>query len=205
MRRIYRALNLTAFAESQTLDGIRREEHIDRLWRIISLRGTQKSEALFGHLEPAFHDDRLSLWLRRIAAPIFTPVFTRATLVALVALVALATLVALVAALAALAAALIITPLLVVTAITSTALAAAALIVALPLMATVSLMVTTMTTSTTTAATLTEATLATARTEGTLMALLTLRPALLGISLKPGGIASTGAGVTRVGAVGRLR
>jgi hypothetical protein len=196
MRRIYRALNLTAFAESQTLDGIRRKEHIDRLWRIISLRGTQKSEALFGHLEPAFHDDRLSLWLRRIAAPIFTPVFTRATLVALVALVA---------ALAALAAALIITPLLVVTAITSTALAAAALIVALPLMATVSLMVTTMTTSTTTAATLTEATLATARTEGTLMALLTLRPALLGISLKPGGIASTGAGVTRVGAVGRLR
>jgi len=192
MRRIYRALNLTAFAESQTLDGIRREEHIDRLWRIISLRGTQKSEALFGHLEPAFHDDRLSLWLRRIAAPIFT----RATLVALIALVA---------ALAALAAALIITPLLVVTAITSTALAAAALIVALPLMATVSLMVTTMTTSTTTAATLTEATLATARTEGTLMALLTLRPALLGISLKPGGIASTGAGVTRVGAVGRLR
>jgi hypothetical protein len=193
MRRIYRALNLTAFAESQTLDGIRRKEHIDRLWRIISLRGTQKSEALFGHLEPAFHDDRLSLWLRRIAAPIFTPVFTRATLVALVA---------------ALAATLIITPLLVVTAITSTALsaaAAAALIVALPLMATVSLMVTTMTTSTTTAATLTEATLATARTEGTLMALLTLRPALLGISLKPGGIASTGAGVTRVGAVGRLR
>jgi hypothetical protein len=193
MRRIYRALNLTAFAESQTLDGIRRKEHIDRLWRIIPLRGTQKSEALFGHLEPAFHDDRLSLWLRRIAAPIFTPVFTRATLVALVA------------ALAALAAALIITPLLVVTAITSTALAAAALIVALPLMATVSLMVTTMTTSTTTAATLTEATLATARTEGALMALLTLRPALLGISLKPGGIASTGAGVTRVGAVGRLR
>jgi hypothetical protein len=197
MRRIYRALNLTAFAESQTLDGIRRKEHIDRLWRIISLRGTQKSEALFGHLEPAFHDDRLSLWLRRIAAPIFAAIFTRATLVALIALVA---------ALAALAAALIITPLLVVTAITSTALAAAAaLIVALPLMATVSLMVTTMTTSTTTAATLTEATLATARTEGALMALLTLRPALLGISLKPGGIASTGAGVTRVGAVGRLR
>jgi hypothetical protein len=196
MRRIYRALNLTAFAESQTLDGIRREEHIDRLWRIISLRGTQKSEALFGHLEPAFHDDRLSLWLRRIAAPIFAAIFTRATLVALIALVA------------ALAATLIITPLLVVTAITSTALsaaAAAALIVALPLMATVSLMVTTMTTSTTTAATLTEATLATARTEGALMALLTLRPALLGISLKPGGIASTGAGVTRVGAVGRLR
>jgi hypothetical protein len=193
MRRIYRALNLTAFAESQTLDGIRREEHIDRLWRIISLRGTQKSEALFGHLEPAFHDDRLSLWLRRIATPIFAAIFTRATLVALVA---------------ALAATLIITPLLVVTAITSTALsaaAAAALIVALPLMATVSLMVTTMTTSTTTATTLTEATLATARTEGTLMALLTLRPALLGISLKPGGIASTGAGVTRVGAVGRLR
>jgi hypothetical protein len=193
MRRIYRALNLTAFAESQTLDGIRRKEHIDRLWRIISLRGTQKSEALFGHLEPAFHDDRLSLWLRRIATPIFAAIFTRATLVALVA---------------ALAATLIITPLLVVTAITSTALsaaAAAALIVALPLMATVSLMVTTMTTSTTTAATLTEATLATARTEGALMALLTLRPALLGISLKPGGIASTGAGVTRVGAVGRLR
>ena len=192
MRRIYRALNLTAFAESQTLDGIRRKEHIDRLWRIISLRGTQKSEALFGHLKPAFHDDRLSLWLRRIATPIFAAIFTRATLVALVA---------------ALAATLIITPLLVVTAITSTALAAAAaaLIVALPLMATVSLMVTTMTTSTTTAATLTEATLATARTEGTLMALLTLRPALLGISLKPGGIASTGAGVTRVGAVGRLR
>ena len=195
MRRIYRALNLTAFAESQTLDGIRREEHIDRLWRIISLRGTQKSEALFGHLEPAFHDNRLSLRLRRIAAPIVTSIFSLAALVSLVALVA------------ALAATLIITPLLVVTAITSTALAAAAaaLIVALPLMATVSLMVTTMTTSTTTAATLTEATLATARTEGTLMALLTLRPALLVISLKPGGIASTGAGVTRVGAVGRLR
>ena len=193
MRRIHRALNLTAFAQSQTLDGIRREEHIGRLWRIISLRGTQKSEALFGHLEPAFHDNRLSLRLRRIAAPVFTPVFTRATLVALVALVA------------ALAATLIITPLLVVTAITSTALsAAAALIVALPLMATVSLMVTTMTTSTTAAA-LTEAALATARTEGALMALLTLRPALLGIPLKPGGIASTGAGVTRIGAVGRLR
>ena len=193
MRRIHRALNLTAFAQSQTLDGIRREEHIGRLWRIISLRGTQKSEALFGHLEPAFHDNRLSLRLRRIAAPIFT----RATLVALVALVALVT---------ALAATLIITPLLVVTAITSTALsaAAAALIVALPLMATVSLMVTTMTTSTTAAA-LTEAALATARTEGALMALLTLRPALLGIPLKPGGIASTGAGVTRIGAVGRLR
>lgn len=191
MRRIHRALNLTAFAQSQTLDGIRREEHIGRLWRIISLRGTQKSEALFGHLEPAFHDNRLSLRLRRIAAPVFTPVFTRATLVALVA---------------ALAATLIITPLLVVTAITSTALsaAAAALIVALPLMATVSLMVTTMTTSTTAAA-LTEAALATARTEGALMALLTLRPALLGIPLKPGGIASTGAGVTRIGAVGRLR
>ena len=193
MRRIHRALNLTAFAQSQTLDGIRREEHIGRLWRIIPLRGTQKSEALFGHLEPAFHDNRLSLRLRRIAAPVFTPVFTRATLVALVALVA------------ALAATLIITPLLVVTAITSTALsAAAALIVALPLMATVSLMVTTMTTSTTAAA-LTEAALATARTEGALMALLTLRPALLGIPLKPGGIASTGAGVTRIGAVGRLR
>ena len=196
MRRIHRALNLTAFAQSQTLDGIRREEHIGRLWRIIPLRGTQKSEALFGHLEPAFHDNRLSLRLRRIAAPVFTPVFTRATLVALVALVA------------ALAATLIIPPLLVVTAITSTALAAAAaaaaLIVALPLMATVSLMVTTMTTSTTAAA-LTEAALATARTEGALMALLTLRPALLGIPLKPGGIASTGAGVTRIGAVGRLR
>ena len=195
MRRIHRALNLTAFAQSQTLDGIRREEHIGRLWRIIPLRGTQKSEALFGHLEPAFHDNRLSLRLRRIAAPVFTPVFTRATLVALVALVA------------ALAATLIITPLLVVTAITSTALSAAAatsLIVALPLMATVSLMVTTMTTSTTAAA-LTEAALATARTEGALMALLTLRPALLGIPLKPGGIASTGAGVTRIGAVGRLR
>ena len=196
MRRIHRALNLTAFAQSQTLDGIRREEHIGRLWRIISLRGTQKSEALFGHLEPAFHDDRLSLRLGRIATPIFTSIFSLAALVSLVALVALV---------AALAATLIITPLLVVTAITSTALsaAAAALIVALPLMATVSLMVTTMTTSTTAAA-LTEAALATARTEGALMALLTLGPALLGIPLKPRGISSAGAGVTRIGSVGRL-
>ena len=192
MRRIYRALNLTAFAQSQTLDGIRREEHIGRLWRIIPLRGTQKSEALFGHLEPAFHDNRLSLRLRRIATPIVTSIFSLAALVSLVALVA------------ALAATLIITPLLVVTAITSTALAAAALIVALPLMATVSLMVTAMTTSTA-AATLTEAALATARTEGALMALLTLGPALLGIPLKPRGISSAGAGVTRIGSVGRLR
>ena len=88
--------------------------------------------------------------------------------------------------------------------VTAIAAAAATLIVALPLMATVSLMVTTMTTSTA-AATLTEAALATARTEGALMALLTLGPALLGIPLKPRGISSAGAGVTRIGSVGRLR
>ena len=91
---------------------------------------------------------------------------------------------------------------LVVTAIAAAA--AATLIVTLPLMATVSLMVTAMTTSTA-AATLTEAALATARTEGALMALLTLGPALLGIPLKPRGISSAGAGVTRIGSVGRLR
>jgi hypothetical protein len=47
--------------------------------------------------------------------------------------------------------------------------------------------------------------LATARTEGALMAVLTLGPALLGIPLKPRGISSAGAGVTRIGSVGRLR
>lgn len=184
MRRIHRALNLTALAESHTLDGIGREEHVGGLWRVIPLRGTQESEALFGHLKPAFHDDQLTLRLRRIASPIFTAIFTLATL---------ATLIALVATLAA--------TLLVVTAIAA---AATSLIVALPLMATVSLMVTAMTTSTA-AATLTEAALATARTEGALMALLTLRPSLLGIPLKPRGISSVGAGVTRIGSVGRLR
>ncbi len=191
MRRIHRALNLTAFAQSQTLDGIRREEHIGRLWRIISLRGTQKSEALFGHLEPAFHDDRLSLRLGRIATPIVTPIFSLAALVALVSLAATL---------------IIIAPLLVVAAIAALSAAAAAtsLIVALPLMATMSLMVTAMSTSTA-AASLTEATLAAARTEGALMTLLTLRPALLGIPLKTRGISSAGARVTRIGTVGRLR
>lgn len=191
MRRIHRALDLTAFAQSQTLDGIGREKHVGRLWRVIPLRGTQESKTFFGHLEPAFHDDRLSLRLGRIATPIVTSIFSLAALVALVSLAATL---------------IIIAPLLVVAAIAALSAAAAAtsLIVALPLMATVSLMVTTMTTSTTAAA-LTEAALATARTEGALMALLTLRPALLGIPLKPGGIASTGAGVTRIGAVGRLR
>lgn len=185
MRRIHRALDLTAFAERHALDGIGREEHVGGLWRVIPLRGTQESKTLFGHLEPAFHDDQLALRLRRIASPIFTAIFTLATLVT--------TLTALVTTLA--------TTMLVVTAIAA---AAATLIVALPLMATVSLMVTTMTTSTA-AATLTEAALATARTEGALMALLTLGPALLGIPLKPRGISSAGAGVTRIGSVGRLR
>ncbi len=93
-----------------------------------------------------------------------------------------------------LSAALIIAPLLVVAAI-----AATALIVALPLMPPMSLMVTTMTTP---AAALTEAALAAARTEG---ALMPLWPTLLGISLKPGGLSSSGACVTRIGSVGRLR
>ena len=96
-----------------------------------------------------------------------------------------------------LSAALIIAPLLVVAAI-----AAAALIVAMPLMPPMSLMVTTMTTP---AAALTEAALAAARTEGALMPLLPLWPTLLGISLKPGGLSSSGACVTRIGSVGRLR
>ena len=196
MRRIHRALDLTAFAQSQTLDGIGREEHVDGLWRVIPLRGTQESKTFFGHLEPAFHDDRLNLRLGRIAAPIVTSIFSLAALVALVSLVT------------ALAATLIIiAPLLVVAAIAALSAAAAtatSLIVALPLMATMSLMVTAMSTSTA-AASLTEATLAAARTEGALMALLTLRPALLGISLKTRGISSAGARVTRIGTVGRLR
>ncbi len=192
MRRIHRALDLTAFAERHALDGIGREEHVGGLWRVIPLRGTQESKTLFGHLEPAFHDDQLALRLRRIASPIFTAIFTLATLVTTLATL-VTTLTALVTTLA--------TTVLVVTAIAA---AAATLIVALPLMATVSLMVTTMTTSTA-AATLTEAALATARTEGALMAVLTLGPALLGIPLKPRGISSAGAGVTRIGSVGRLR
>jgi len=180
MRRIHRALDLTAFAQSQTLDGIGREKHVGRLWRVIPLRGTQESKTFFGHLEPAFHDDRLSLRLGRIATPIVTSIFSLAALVALAATL------------------IIIAPLLVVAAIAALSAATAtatSLIVALPLMATMSLMVTAMSTSTAAAA-LTEATLAAARTEGALMALLTLRSALLGIALKPGGISSTGAGVT---------
>ena len=167
MRRIHRALDLTALAESQALDGIGREKYVGRLRREIPLRGTQESKALFGHLQPAFHDDRLALRLRRITAPIIAPIFTRITTTVF-----------------ALATTLIIAPLLVVATIT-----AAALIVALPLMAPMSLMVTAMTTPATAAA-LTEAALAAARTEGTLMPLLPLRPALLGIPLKPGGISS---------------
>ncbi len=179
MRRIHRALDLTAFAQSQTLDGIGREKHVGGLWRVIPLRGTQESKTFFGHLEPAFHDDRLSLRLGRIATPIVTSIFSLAALVALVSLAATL---------------IIIAPLLVVAAIAALSAAAAAtsLIVALPLMATMSLMVTAMSTSTAAAA-LTEATLAAARTEGALMALLTLRPALLGISLKTRGISSAGA------------
>jgi hypothetical protein len=179
MRRIHRALDLTAFAQSQTLDGIGREKHVGRLWRVIPLRGTQESKTFFGHLEPAFHDDRLSLRLGRIATPIVTSIFSLAALVTLVSLAATL---------------IIIAPLLVVAAIAALSAAAAAtsLIVALPLMATMSLMVTAMSTSTAAAA-LTEATLAAARTEGALMALLTLRPALLGISLKTRGISSAGA------------
>lgn len=192
MRRIHRALDLTAFAQSQTLDGIGREEHVDGLWRVIPLRGTQESKTFFGHLEPAFHDDRLNLRLGRIAAPIVTSIFSLAALISLVSLVT------------ALAATLIIAPLLVVAAIAAAAAAATSLIVALPLMATMSLMVTAMSTSTA-AASLTEATLAAARTEGALMTLLTLRPALLGIPLKTRGISSAGARVTRIGTVGRLR
>jgi hypothetical protein len=167
MRRIHRALDLTAFAEGQALDGIGREKHVGRLRREIPLRGTQESKALFRHLQPAFHDDRLALRLRRITAPIIAPIFTLVSTTVF-----------------ALATTLIIAPLLVVATIT-----AAALIVALPLMAPMSLMVTAMTTPATAAA-LTEAALAAARTEGTLMPLLPLRPALLGIPLKPGGISS---------------
>ena len=178
MRRIHRALDLTAFAQSQTLDGIGREKHVGGLWRVIPLRGTQESKTFFGHLEPAFHDDRLSLRLGRIATPIVTSIFSLAALVTLVSLAATL---------------IIIAPLLVVAAIAAlSAAAATSLIVALPLMATMSLMVTAMSTSTAAAA-LTEATLAAARTEGALMALLTLRPALLGISLKTRGISSAGA------------
>ena len=175
MRRIDRALDLTAFAKRQALDGIGREKYVGRLRREIPLRGTQESKALFGHLQPAFHDDRLALRLRRITAPIIAPIiapiFTRITTTVF-----------------ALATTLIIAPLLVVATIAAAA-AAAALIVALPLMAPMSLMVTAMTTPATAAA-LTEAALAAARTEGTLMPLLPLRPALLGIPLKPGGISS---------------
>ncbi len=169
MRRIHRALDLTAFAEGQALDGIGREKHVGRLRREIPLRGTQESKALFGHLQPAFHDDRLALRLRRITAPIIAPIFTLVSTTVF-----------------ALATTLIIAPLLVVATIAA---AATALIVALPLMAPMSLMVTAMTTPATAAA-LTEAALAAARTEGTLMPLLPLRPALLGIPLKPGGISS---------------
>ncbi len=104
----------------------------------------------------------------------------------------------------ALAATLIIASLLVVASIAAAALAtAAALIVALPLMTPMSLMVTAMTTPA--AAALTEAALAAARTESTLMTLLSLWAALLGIPLKPGGISSGGACVTRIGSVDRLR
>jgi len=179
MRRIHRALDLTTFAQSQTLDGIGREKHVGRLWRVIPLRGTQESKTFFGHLEPAFHDDRLSLRLGRIATPIVTSIFSLAALVALAATLIIIAPLLVVAAIAALSAA------------TATA-TATSLIVALPLMATMSLMVTAMSTSTAAAA-LTEATLAAARTEGALMALLTLRPALLGISLKTRGISSAGA------------
>jgi hypothetical protein len=179
MRRIHRALDLTAFAQSQTLDGIGREKHVGRLWRVIPLRGTQESKTFFGHLEPAFHDDRLSLRLGRIAAPIVTSIFSLAALVTLVSLAATLIIIAALLVVAAIAA-------------LSSAAAATSLIVALPLMATMSLMVTAMSTSTAAAA-LTEATLAAARTEGALMALLTLRPALLGISLKTRGISSAGA------------
>jgi hypothetical protein len=117
--------------------------------------------------------------LRRITAPIIAPIFTLVSTTVF-----------------ALATTLIIAPLLVVATIT-----AAALIVALPLMAPMSLMVTAMTTPATAAA-LTEAALAAARTEG---ALMPLWPTLLGISLKPGGLSSSGACVTRIGSVGRLR
>lgn len=186
MRRIHRALDLTALPESHTLNGIGRKEHVGGLWRVIPLRGTQESKTFFGHLEPAFHDDQFALRLRKIVSPVFTPVFTLAALVA--------TLIALVTTL-------------VVTAIAAATLSAAAtsLIVALPLMATMSLMVVTAMTTSTATASLTEATLAAARTEGALMALLTLRPALLGIPLKTRGISSAGARVTRIGTVGRLR
>jgi hypothetical protein len=179
MRRIHRALDLTAFAQSQTLDGIGREKHVGGLWRVIPLRGTQESKTFFGHLEPAFHDDRLSLRLGRIATPIVTSIFSLAALVTLVSLAATLIIIAALLVVAAIAA-------------LSAAAAATSLIVALPLMATMSLMVTAMSTSTAAAA-LTEATLAAARTEGALMALLTLRPALLGISLKTRGISSAGA------------
>lgn len=182
VRRIDRALDLATLTEGQSLDGIGREEHVGRLRCEIPLRGTQESKALFGHLQPAFHDDRLALGLRRIATPVFAPVF------ALIATPVFT-----------LAATLIIAPLLVVATIAAaSSSAAAALIVALTLMAPMSLMVTAMT-SPAAASALTEAALAAARTEGALMPLLTLLtllplwPALLGIALKPGGLSSGGA------------
>jgi hypothetical protein len=170
MWRIDRALDLTAFAKSQSLDRIGREKHVGRFRREIPLRGPQESESLFGHLQPALHDDRLALRLRSTAA-------LAATLII---------------------AALWVTPLLVaallvVATVSATALAtAAALIVALILMSTMPVMMSAVATTAATAA-LPESTLATAGTEGALMALITLialGSALLGISLVTGGVSA---------------
>jgi len=169
MWRIDRALDLTAFAKSQSLDRIGREKHVGRFRREIPLRGPQESESLFGHLQPALHDDRLALRLRSTAA-------LAATLII---------------------AALWVTPLLVaallvVATVSATALAtAAALIVALILMSTMPVMMSAV--ATTAATALPESTLATAGTEGALMALITLialGSALLGISLVTGGVSA---------------
>lgn len=111
---------------------------------------------------------------------------------------------------AALAAALISPALLVVAAIAAaTALAAAtaaALIVALILMPNMPVVMPTM--ATTAATALPEATLTATRPEGALLtriALLPLRPALLGIALMTGGVSARGAVFSRIGGLIGLR
>ena len=170
MRRIHRALDLTAFTEGQALDGIGREKHVGRLRGVVPLGGTQETETLFGHFQPAFHDDRLALRLRS-TAPLAATLIIAALLVST----------------------LLVAALLVVATVSAAALAtAAALIVALILMSTMSVMMSAVTTTAATAA-LPESTLATAGTEGALMALIALialGSALLGISLVTGAIAT---------------
>jgi hypothetical protein len=55
---------MTAFAQRKALDGIRRQEHIRRLGRIIAFGGTQESKTFFGHFQPAVMNDRFALDLR---------------------------------------------------------------------------------------------------------------------------------------------